>query len=194
MLLFVEVVVLAFFVGIAAELLIARGSEGAWFLGAIVAAAFLRENSVALHRVLYEFAPLKVFLGKAPMVATVIWAVSIELSRLWAETVLAPRARRAARLAAVAAFMVALAFFYEPFLKAIRFARWEPGTRTFLDVPWIAMIGYPTFAVLFLIVFETVLERFRKPLPRLAAFGVLLPAIAFAHAAGLTALKRAMGW
>jgi len=191
--LFVEIVVLAFFAGISAELILVRGTAGVWFLATVVVAAFLRENDVALQRVLYEFAPLRIFFGKAPMVATVIWAVSIELSRIWSEAVVRSP-RRSIQRAAVALFMVALAFFYEPFLKAIRFARWERGTRTFLDVPWIAMIGYPSFALLFLIAFDFVVERWRRAAPRLAAFAVALPVIAIGHAAGLAALKRALRW
>ena len=190
---FVEVVVLVFFVGVSWGVVRRHGADGAWFIGMVALAGFARENWVSIHRILYEFAPLRVFVGKAPLVATVIWAVSIELARIWSDVVLGPRSVRSSRWAGVALFMVSLAFFYEPFLKAIRFARWEPGTRTFLDVPWIAMIGYPTLALVILAGFEGGM-KIRTRLARIGWLFLFVPLLAIGHGAGLAALKHRLRW
>jgi hypothetical protein len=73
-------------------------------------------------------------------------------------------------------------------------ARWEPGTATVLEVPKIALIGYPSFAVLSLAVGGWLLGRSRTRGARLAALALAVPVAALAHALGLAALKHALGW
>jgi hypothetical protein len=68
------------------------------------------------------------------------------------------------------------------------------GTATWLEVPRIALVGYPTLAVAALALVGTILGRWRSVGARLAALAVAIPALALAHAAGLVALKRALGW
>lgn len=89
--------------------------------------------------------------------------------------------------------MMALAGFYEPFLKLIDMARWQEGTRTTLDVPWITLIGYPTLTVLFLLLWCRVMRR-PPGGARTALLLVGLTLLALIHAAGLQGIKDLLGW
>jgi hypothetical protein len=178
-----------------------RRAEGVWLFASLLLLGLVRENLVAIERLLYRFAPLELSAGAAPLLAAVIWAYSIYAAVVWAEAVLErrgddpPRALDSAPvLFRVALFMTALAAFYEPFLALVRMARWEAGTRETAGVPWIALVGYPTLAVGFLWTFGAIQRRLARPAARAAALAVALPVLAAAHALGLAALKRALGW
>ena len=90
--------------------------------------------------------------------------------------------------------MIALAFFYEPFLKLIGMARWEAGTRIFLNTPWIALIGYPTMTLLYLAVWRWIMTRFTRNASRIIAFIILIPPVAILHALALQAMKTFLRW
>jgi len=195
--LFIELVTLAFFLVCVAHAVVRQGREGLWFFGALLTLGFLRENFVALYRILYEFAPLSLMLGAAPLIGTIIWGYSIYLAVVWAEGILdRPRARlrEGPMLGLVCLFMMALACFYEPFLARIGMARWEEGTRMVLGVPLIALVGYPSLAALFLIAYGFVRKRGFQGARRAAALGACLLPIALVHAAGLQELKKVLGW
>ncbi len=199
MLLSIELITLAFFLVCAAHAVASRGREGVWLYGSLIALGFLRENFVALHKLLYEFAPLTLRLGAAPIIGSIIWAYSIYITILWTEEVTDERLGSRpwpswSFLSMAALFMAALAGFYEPFLKLIGMARWEEGTRTLLDVPLIAPIGYASLTVLFLLAWTWIRRtRFRGG-RRLAALAAVLLPIALGHALGLQALKTYLGW
>jgi hypothetical protein len=73
-------------------------------------------------------------------------------------------------------------------------ARWQPGTRTTLDVPWIALIGYPSQTVLFLLLWCRVMRR-RPPGPaRTALLLTSLVVLALLHVVILQSLKDLLGW
>ena len=173
-----------------------RGREGVAFLGALFLLGLLRENAVAIRSLLYDFAPLALNLGRAPLIATIIWGFSIYAALVFAEEVTGEALDRgvpsARALSAVALFMIALVGFYEPFLARVGMARWQEGTRATLGVPWIALVGYPTLAVSFLLLWGWAAKR-RLGL-RLAILALALPALALGHAFGLQALKRSLGW
>jgi hypothetical protein len=174
-------------------------ADGAWLVGALFALGGVRENFVILERHLYGFADLALMLGAAPLVSAIVWSYSILVAVAVAEALLArpfapDRLPRGAELALAAATMIALAGFYEPLLARTGMARWEAGTATWLEVPRIALVGYPTLAVAALALIGAVLGRWRTTGARLAALAVTIPALALAHAAGLVALKRALGW
>jgi hypothetical protein len=192
--LFIELLTLAAFLATAAHAAWLRGRPGAAIFGAMLLLGLVRENAVALREVLYGFAPLHLMLGKAPLIASVVWGFSIYLALVWAELMtgepLADRRASARLLGAVSLFMIALAWFYEPFLALIEMARWQEGTRTVLDVPLIAMVGYPSLAVAFLLLWTWSRRRGLGPLPTLAALAVL----AVGHAFSLQALKDLLGW
>lgn len=188
--LFIELLTLLFFLATVAHAVWLRGRSGAGLFGALLFLGFLRE-------VLYGFAPLTLVLGKTPLIASIIWGYSIYLAVVWAEVMtgesLEDRRPSGRFLALAALFMIALAGFYEPFLKLIDMARWQPGTRTTLDVPWITLIGYPSLTVLFLLLWCRLMRR-----PPGAARAVLLlaslTALAFLHADSLQDLKDLLGW
>jgi hypothetical protein len=197
--LFLELFTLASFV--ATSLWAARrwGREGAWLAGLLFALGAVRENWVAVERYLYGFADLTLDLGRAPLIAAIVWGFSILAGVAFAEALLgrrfAPERRpAAAELGAVALFLVALAGFYEPLLALVEMARWEQGTRTVAGVPAIALVGYPSFAALSLLLSGWILGRWRAAGPRLVASALAVPALAVGHASGLQALKRALGW
>jgi hypothetical protein len=96
-------------------------------------------------------------------------------------------------LALAALFMIALAGFYEPFLKLIDMARWQPGTRTTLDVPWITLIGYPSLTVLFLLLWCKLMRR-PPGVARAVLLLASLTALAFLHADSLQDLKDLLRW
>lgn len=162
----------------------------------------MRETLVALYDVLYGFAPLTFSVGKAPLIAAIIWGFSIYLAVVWTDGMGwgspfgdragsdAPRARF---VLGTAGFMMALACFYEPFLDLIGMARWEEGTRTTLGVPWIALVGYPTLTVLFLGLWIAVQRRFAGVSRWLLLF-VGLTVLAWVHAWGLKGLKDLLAW
>ncbi|MFN7942013.1 MAG: hypothetical protein U0X73_10445 [Thermoanaerobaculia bacterium] len=196
--LFLELATLAAFLAAAVIAARRRGTEGVWLYATVTALGALRENFVVLAQALYGFADLAFAVGRAPLLSAVIWGLSIDAAVGFAERVtpdrLAPGRLPARFQAAVAVFMLALAGFYEPFLKLVDLARWEPGTRRVLGVPQIALVGYPTLALLFLALFAFVMARWPRPGQRFVAFALAIPALAFAHAAALTALKRALAW
>lgn len=198
MLLFIEVLTLAFFVATVVHAIKTRGREGFWLMGALLALGFVRENLVAAYQILYAFAPLSLMLGLAPVIGTIIWGYSIYIAMLWAEGVgggdLRAGRGTAAGVVGVGLFMIALVFFYEPFLRLIGMARWEDGTRWAWGVPVIALIGYPTLAVAFVLAWRWVARRGFAGRRRLAALTASLLPIAFVHAFGLQALKDLLGW
>ncbi|MEM7052280.1 MAG: hypothetical protein AAF604_21615 [Acidobacteriota bacterium] len=155
----------------------------------LLAAGLVRENFVALREILYGFASLSLNFGKAPAMAAVIWAYSIYAALVWAEHI-RPHIQAAARIALACLFMVALVPFYEPFLAALEMARWEDGTRMTAGIPWIALIGYPTFTLILLALYER-FENRPGSWPSLV-LGTLLGAIG--HAWGLQELKNLLGW
>jgi hypothetical protein len=195
--LFIELLTLACFLGFVAHAVAMRGRAGAGFFAAMFLLGFLRENLVIARDILYGFSPLHLLLGRAPLIASIIWGFSVYAATVWAEAVSGERwgeRRPSGRfLGLVALFMIALAFFYEPFLKLIGMARWQEGTRTFLDVPFITWIGYPTLAVLFLLLWGWALGMDSRA-KRFAALLIPLPFLAFGHALGLQELKSALGW
>jgi hypothetical protein len=195
--LFIELLVLAAFLVAALDAFRRWGRRGAGFYAAVSLAGFLRESFVALRRVLYDFAPLHLVVGPAPLIAAIIWAFSIHAALVWAERASGERflARPLAGrpLGGVALFMMALACFYEPFLKLIGMARWEAGTRAAYDVPLIALLGYPSFALLLLGIWAwaaRAASAWRLAVRLTAAVAVLAPA----HVLLLDALKRRLGW
>ena len=196
--LFLELTTLAAFLACAIAATRKRGALGLWLYGSVTVLGALRENFVVLARALYGFADLAFTLGRAPLLSAVIWGLSIDAAVAFAERTtpdrLAPGRLPARFQAAVAAFMLALAGFYEPFLKLVDLARWEPGTRRVFGVPQLALVGYPTLALLFLALFAFVTARWPRPGPRFVAFALAIPVLAFGHAAALTALKRWLGW
>ena len=106
-----------------------------------------------------------------------------------------PGALADGRLLAIAAlFLVALAGFYEPLLARVGMARWEAGTLEVARVPAIALVGYPTLGAAALALSGWIQSRWREGALRLAAYAVAAPLLALAHAAGLQALKRWLGW
>jgi hypothetical protein len=191
--LFIEILTLAFFLATVAHAVYLRGREGAAFFAALLYLGFVRENVVTLRDVLYGFSPLHLMLGKAPLIASIIWGYSIYAAVIWAEAVSGERLssrRPSPRFLGLAAlFMMALACFYEPFLKLIGMAKWQEGTRTVLDVPLIALIGYPSLTVLFLPLWSWALCGRRA-----AALAAALTVLAVVHALGLQALKDFLGW
>ena len=195
--LFIELLTLVFFLGFVAHAVAMRGRTGAGFFAALLLLGFLRENLVTLRDILYGFSPLHLMFGRAPLIASIIWGYSIYAAVVWAEAVSGERfgeRRPSGRFLGLAAiFMIALACFYEPFLKLIDMARWQEGTRSTLGVPWITWIGYPTLTVLFLLLWGWAMERDSRA-KRFAALLIPLPFLAFGHALGLQALKDALGW
>ncbi len=196
--LFLELFTVASFLACAIASMRTRGALGAWLYVTVTLLGAVRENFVIFERWLYGFADLSLMLGRAPVVSAVIWAFSIDAGVAFAERVtgepLAPGRLSARFHAAVALFLIALAGFYEPFLRIVDMARWEPGTARVLDIPKIALIGYPTLAVAFLALWSWVLGRWSSLRARLIAFALVLPALAWTHAWGLVRLKRWLGW
>jgi len=196
--LFLELFTLASFLACAVAAAARRGALGVWLYATVSVLGVVRENFVMLERWLYGFADLALVLGRAPLISAVIWAFSIDAGIAFAERVtatpLVPGRLPARFHAAVALFLIALAGFYEPFLKLVDMARWEPGTARVWEVPKIALIGYPTLAVLYLFLWSAILARWRSTRARLVAFALTLPLLACGHAWGLAALKRALGW
>lgn len=194
--LFLELFTLGAFVALIVHGAWHRGGEGLALFAGLLALGFVRENAVAIREILYGFAPLALNLGRAPLIATVIWGLSIYAAMVFAEEVTGdPIGRRipsARALGAVALFMIALVGFYEPFLARVGMARWQEGTRATLGVPWIALVGYPTLAAGFLLLWGWASTR--KVGLRLAILALGLPALALGHALGLQALKNALGW
>ena len=195
--LFLELITLAFFLITVAHAIVLRGRSGAAFFGSLLFLGFVRENFVVLRRVLYGFAPLTLQLGKAPLIAAIIWGYSIYLAVVWAEAMtgesIEDRRPSGRFLVLTALFMMALAGFYEPFLSLVGMARWEPGTRESFGIPWIALIGYPSLTVLFLLLWCRVMLR-RPGAARTAVLLASLACLAVLHAAGLQGLKDLLGW
>lgn len=197
--LFLELFTLASFVATVAWAGRRYGRDGWWLAGFLAALGAVRENFVVLERYLYGFADLTLMLGRAPLIAAVIWGFSILAGAAAAEAILGRDFRtgappRAAELGVVALFLLALAGFFEPFLALVEMARWEPGTAAVAGVPKIAVVGYPTFAVLSLAVGGWLLGRFRATAPRLVALALAVPALALGHAWALARVKAALGW
>ncbi|MCH9651124.1 MAG: hypothetical protein K0U98_23070 [Deltaproteobacteria bacterium] len=198
MLLFAEVITLLFFLLCIAHAVARRGSEGAWFFGALLSLGLVRENFVALYRYLYEFTPLTLMLGLAPLIGSIIWGYSIYLCVVWVEGItgeaLSAQWPSARFLGLASLFMASLACFYEPFLQLIGMARWQPGTWFVLGVPPIALVGYSSLAVFFLLAWSWVLRKDKKGMNRAALLAATLLPIALGHAAGLQILKNWLGW
>lgn len=200
--LFIEILTLFFFLGFVAHAVVLRGAAGAAFFGAMLLLGFLRENFVVLRDILYGFAPLRLMLGRAPLIASIIWGYSIYAAVVWAEALCGERYKIGERygdrrpsgrfLALVSLFMIALACFYEPFLALIGMARWQAGTRSVLGVPLITWIGYPSLAVLFLLLWGWAMEK-DSSAKRTAALLIPLPFLAVGHALGLQAIKNVLG-
>src|SRR3954465_9679109 len=194
--LFIEILTLLFFLGFVAHAVVLRGAAGAAFFGAMLLLGFLRENFVALRDILYGFAPLRLMLGQAPLIASIIWGYSIYAAVVWAEAVSGERygdRRPSARfLALVSLFMIALACFYEPFLALIGMARWQGETRSVLRVPLIPWIGYSPLAPLLLLLWGWAMEK-NSNAKRAAALLIPLPFLAVGHALGLQAIKNTLG-
>jgi len=152
---------------------------------------------VILRKVLYGFEPLNLMLGKAPLIVSIIWGYSIYLAVVWAETMtgesLEERRPSPRFLTLAALFMMALACFYEPFLKLIDMARWQPGTRATLGVPWITLVGYPSLTVPFLLLWCRLMRR-PPGAARTALMLCGLTLLALVHVAGLQGLKDALRW
>jgi len=175
------------------------GRDGLWLYGFLFVLGGVRENFVILERVLYGYADLALMLGRAPAIGAVIWGFSIAAAVAATEAIRRQRFRidrppRARELAWVALFMLALAGFFEPFLKLVAMARWQEGTATILDVPKIALVGYPTLAVASLVVSGWILRRFPRARARCLALAAAAVTLALAHAWGLQRLKEALGW
>lgn len=200
--LFLELVTLACFLAVAAHAAWLRGWAGLGLVVALLWVGFVRENFVLLRELLYGFAPLHLRLGRAPMIAAVVWPYSIYLAVVWAEVMTGETLERSDRsrrlsgrfLGGVALFMMALACFYEPVLGRVGMARWQEGTRVTLGVPWIALVGYPTLACAALLAWTWTRGRVVSPLRRAGLLLPLLAALALAHAWGLQALKDRLGW
>ena len=196
--LFIELFTLGAFLVSLAWAIRRRGALGAWFYGSMLALGAIRENVVILREYLYGFAPLTLMLGAAPVISAIIWGFSIDAAVCWAERVTGERLQSLRWgwhfLLSVAAFMIALACFYEPFLKLIGMARWQQGTWTVLDVPLTALIGYPSLSVLFLLLWGAVMTRGRGTASRVVALLVLLSALAAVHAWGLQSVKSWLAW
>lgn len=195
--LFIELLTLLFFLATVAHAVWLRGKSGAGLFGALLFLGFVRESFVIYREVLYGFAPLTLMLGKMPLIAAIIWGYSVYLAVVWSEVMtgesLEDRRPTGRFLALAALFMMALAGFYEPFLKLIDMARWQPGTRTTLDVPWITLIGYPSLTVLFLLLWCRLMRR-SPGAARTALLLVGLTLVALVHAAGLQGGKDLLGW
>lgn len=177
-----------------------HGRSGVAFYGALALLGAVREVAVAAWDVLYGFAPLSLMLGPAPVLAAVIWAFSIYAAVTWTELVTGrglsdpPAEAWPLRVYLLAAlFMMALAGFYEPFLELVGLAKWEDGTRATHGVPWIALVGYPTLTVGFLVLWRW-LGRLRGRGARWAVAVPALVALAVGHGLGLQALKSLLGW
>ncbi|MDY7094060.1 MAG: hypothetical protein SX243_13915 [Acidobacteriota bacterium] len=194
---FIEGITALFFLLTVAHALWLRRSEGAWLMGSLLVLGAVRENFVILRQVLYGFAPLSLMLGRAPVIAAVIWGYSIYIALIWAEEVGGEKLGERASprlLTLVGLFMVALVGFYEPFLELIGMARWQEGTRSTAGVPWIALIGYPALACPFLVLWSWVRRRFPHSRSRFLALAIALPLLALMHAEGLQRLKDWLGW
>lgn len=200
--LLLEVVTLACFLAVAAHAVWLRGRAGLELVAALLWVGFVRENFVLLRELLYGFAPLHLRLGRAPMIASIVWPYSIYLAVAWAEVMTGETLEQSNRchglsgrlLGGVALFMMALACFYEPVLARVGMARWQEGTRGTLGVPWIALVGYPTLACAALLAWTWVRGRIASPVRRAGMLLPLLAALALAHAWGLQALKDRLGW
>ncbi|HXU30662.1 MAG TPA: hypothetical protein VN851_08815 [Thermoanaerobaculia bacterium] len=194
--LFLELFTLAAFLAIVSHAAWTRGRSGIALLFALFLLGLLRENAVAIRALLYDFVPLALHLGRAPLIATIIWGFSIYAALVFAEEVtgepIAERIPSARALGAVALLMIALVGFYEPFLARVGMARWQEGTRATFGVPWIALVGYPTLAVGFLLLWGW--ATMREKIRRLAILVLGIPALAMGHAFGLQALKHWLDW
>lgn len=195
--LFIELLTLLFFLATVAHAVWLRGKSGAGLFGALLFLGFVRESFILHREFLYGFAPLNLMLGKTPLIAGIIWGYSVYLAVVWAEAMtgesLEDRRPSGRFLALAALFMMALAGFYEPFLKLIDMARWQEGTRTTLDVPWITLIGYPSLTILFLLLWCRLMRR-PPGAARTALLLVGLTLLALVHAAGLQGIKDLLGW
>lgn len=175
------------------------GRDGLWLYGFLLALGAARENFVVVERVLYGYADLTLLVGRAPAIGAVIWGFSIAAGIAAAEAIqrrpFRPgRAPRAGDCLWVALFLVALAGLFEPFLARVEMARWEAGTAAVLGVPKIALVGYPSFALLALAAGGALLGRWPGAAARAAALALATPLLACGHAWGLQRLKDALGW
>ena len=191
MLLFIEVLTFFFFLITVAHAWRTRGRRGLALFGSLLLLGAVRENYVALWKLLYGFSPSDLMLGEAPLIASIIWGYSIYLAVVWAEEVTGEPLRDERPpgrfLAAAALFMIALACFYEPFLALIRMARWQEGHPNDPGRPLDRLDRLP---------------HSHRPLPAPVGIEIedkplLHPALVLlgaAHAEGLQALKDFLGW
>lgn len=163
--LFIEVFTLASFLAIVSHATWSRGRSGLALLSALFLLGLLRENAVAIREILYGFAPLALRLGRAPLIATIIWGFSIYAALVFAEEVtgqpIGDSVPSVTALGAVALFMIAL-------------------------------VGYPALAVGFLLLWGWAVRRATSLRLAILAFGI--PALALGHAFGLQALKDLLAW
>ena len=196
--LFVELFTLFSFLACVAEALRSRGATGAWFFFAALTMGVVRENCVIVRDYLYGYAPLTLMIGKAPLIGAIIWGFSIYAGIVWAERISGRGFDRTAPsgrfIGLVCLFLLSLAFFFEPFLKLIDMARWQAGTRSYLDVPLIALIGYPSMTALFLLVWGPLVGPSRPPARRAGVIVLAMTAISLLHVVALQGLKSMLGW
>jgi hypothetical protein len=83
--LFLELATLGCFLAAAVHAVRLRGRDGAGLFAALLWLGFVRENYVLLQELLYGFAPLALQLGRAPLLAAIIWPFSIDLALIWTE-------------------------------------------------------------------------------------------------------------
>lgn len=193
---FLELTTFAFCAAVAWHAWVLRGRKGLSFLFALLVLGFVRENFVVLRDILYGYGDL-LTLGAAPVLGTVIWGYSLYVAVCWTESMTGERLddlRPSPRfLTLVGGFMMALVGFYEPFLELADMARWQEGTGKTLGMPWIALIGYPSLTVPFVVLWCR-LTRIEAAALRRALLAMTVPLLAVAHAWGLAALKNALGW
>ena len=196
MALFLELTTFVFCLIVAAHAWRLRGAMGLSFLLALLGLGFVRENFVVLRDILYGYGDL-LTLGAAPILGAVIWGYSLYVAVCWAEVMTGERLdglQPSPRFhLLVGCFMVALVGFYEPFLDLVDMARWQDGTRKTLGVPWIALIGYPSLTVPFVMLWCRV-TRIASVLQRRTLLAVTVPLLAVAHAWGLAQLKELLDW
>lgn len=194
--LFLELTTYAFCTVVAWHAWTLRGPRGLSFLFALLVLGFVRENFVVLRDILYGYGDL-LTLGAAPILGAVIWGYSLYVAVCWTEEMTGERLDdlhpSSKFLLLVGLFMLALVGFYEPFLDLVDMARWQDGTQTTLGMPWIALVGYPSLTVPFVVLWCR-LTRIRDRALRWTGVALAVPLLAVAHAWGLAWLKAALGW
>jgi hypothetical protein len=200
--LFLELTTLVFFLLVVAHAIVCRGRLGASLVLAAGVLGLVRETFVVARRILYGYADLSLQVGATPVIGAIIWGYSIYIAIAWTEGMTGENLddlRPTWKLATgVGLFMVCLVGFYEPLLALVDMARWQDGTRTTEGVPWIALLGYPSLSVPFVLGWCAVERRAREHhwsgLRQALVHGAAVVILALVHATGLQALKDALGW